>query len=152
MKKIAYLIMVLSAIFFCAQNVEAKTTLESMAEIEGVEYVYISKSMLGSVDILDAYNLGEVAGTLTSLEILSCDMVESENELNLIRKKLESIAKDMELMSKIKEDGESVAIYIQNNGNVMTQLLLIEDAVEEITVICLKGKIKEEALKSLTYF
>ena len=100
---------------------------------------------------MSAYNLGEVAASLTSLEILECDLVESEKELDIIREKLASITKEMVLMSKIKEDDETITIYTRKEGDVMTQMLLIVDAVEEISVIYLKGKINSEAIKNLSY-
>ncbi|MBE6314775.1 MAG: DUF4252 domain-containing protein [Bacteroidales bacterium] len=154
MKKVLNFIIVLCVVIFCSQDMKAKSALESIADIDGVEYIYISESMLGSMgcdQIMSAYNLGEVAASLTSLEILECDLVESEKELDLIREKLASITKEMLLMSKIKEDDETVTIYTRKEGDVTTQMLLIVDAVEEISVIYLKGKINSEAIKNLSY-
>ena len=54
-------------------------------------------------------------------------------------------------MSKIKEDDETITIYTRKERDVTTQMLLIVDAVEEISVIYLKGKINSEAIKNLSY-
>lgn len=154
MKKVLNFIIVLSAVVFCSQNINAKSPLESVADIDGVDYIYISESMLGAMgcnQIMSVYNLGDVAASLTSLEILECDLVESKKELDRIRKALSSMAKEMTLMSKIKEDGETVTIYARKEGDVMTQMLLVIDAVEEITAIYLKGNINGEAIKNLSY-
>ena len=154
MKKVLNLIIVLCLVIFCSQDMKAKSALESIADIDGVEYIYISKSMLDSMgcdQIMSAYNLGEVVASLTSLEILECDLVESEKELDIIRGKLALMTKEMVLMSKTKEDDETVTIYTRKEGDVTTQMLLIVDAVEEISVIYLKGKINREAIKNLSY-
>ena len=151
-------ILVLVSLFMMlmsSQQAKASVTLESMADIEGVEYIYISESMLKGMagnSMMNELNLGEITGDLKSLEVVSADMCEKEGDLKKIRQKVTSLAKDMELMSKMKEDGETVSVYIVKSGVLITRLLLVVDEWDSITIIYLQGKIDDTAIKNLTYY
>ena len=151
-------ILVLVSLFMMlmsSQQAKASVTLESMADIEGVEYIYISESILKGMagnSMMNELNLGEITGDLKSLEVVSADMCEKEGDLKKIRQKVTSLAKDMELMSKMKEDGETVSVYIVKSGVLITRLLLVVDEWDSITIIYLQGKIDDTAIKNLTYY
>lgn len=154
MKRILAVVLLFMLLVY-TQTAKASVTLESMADIEGVEYIYISESMLKGMvgnSMMNELNLCDITGDLKSLEVVSADMCEKEGDLKKIRQKILSMAKDMELMSKMKEDGETVSVYIVKRGVTITKLMLVVDEWDSITIIYLQGKIDDSAIKNLKYY
>ncbi|MBQ1184413.1 MAG: DUF4252 domain-containing protein [Muribaculaceae bacterium] len=153
MKK--HILTLIFAALFCVSNAYATKEFEDLAEIEGVDYIYISKAMLknvSEVSILDGFDLGHITSSLSSLEILECDLCDTQKDLNKIRKTITKFASNMELLTKTKEEGTTVYIYSRSDKGNMTDLLIVEDEETEVYVIYIKGDIDEKAIKGLSIF
>jgi hypothetical protein len=101
---------------------------------------------------LDGFDLGHITSSLSSLEILECDLCDTQKDLNKIRKAITKFASNMELLTKAKEEGTTVYIYSRSNKGNMTDLLIVEDEETEVYVIYIKGDIDEKAIKELSIF
>ncbi len=126
--------------------------LEKYADMDEVTYVQITKSMLrlfpkmtGEVNGLE---LGDVAGKLELIQILTCDEGETTAKL---RKDLAAVnAKNgYEQMMFVKEDGEKTSIYFKEWKKARNELLLVQDEKDDVTVISIVGDITPEDVNGL---
>lgn len=127
--------------------------LEEISEIKDVEVTYITKSMLQSMGAarikVSGLNLSKIAMELTSLQILTVE----DKSVSKVRTKLKGVRKidALELIMKLKEDGELTELYGEkgSNGNYK-KLLLIVDEGDELVVVYMKGSIGKNCFDEMT--
>lgn len=142
-------IMVLS---FFVSNANGAETLEDLSEIDGVEYIYISESTLRSMGYgIDLYGIDilHAASSLTDLEVITCD---HPIGIKKIKAKIVPFVKRLNLLSKIKDDSESVEIYGKSQGKYYNKMMVIVDEDGEYVIVYMQGKIDPVILKGLTYY
>ena len=127
-------------------SVKAENSLSELSEIKGVEYIYISESMLNSMGGKAPIDMLSAISELRKVEILSC---ESSSSIQKVKSTVPKIVKGFELVSKVKDEEESISFYGIKSGKHYSELLLIIEESDEIVIIKLKGKIDASALKEL---
>ena len=123
---------------------------EKIAELDDVQYVYISESMLKNAALSDSPLIKTAlnSGSLESLEILTCDTADSHDKaLEMLRPSL----KNLKLMSKIKEDNKNIDIYCEKDGNRYSRLLILtrSHTKDQLSVVYLTGDFDLGILKSI---
>jgi len=143
-------ILTIALIFLCGISAPAQNNdFEKIANIPNVEYVYVSKSMLKSLESLD--NDGELnfirsTKELNSVEIISCDNAENIAEVN---EKLNEVANELELLSKVKSEHRNINIYGKRRGDGLSEILVISPAHDKVVAVFIKGNMDAETLKSI---
>lgn len=130
--------------------VAQESILNEISDMDGVTTVYLSKAMLGSMkgNKFGSINIGDIAGKLNSLEIISCN---NNTVIKKIRKETEVFkdASKYEQLIKIKEDGSNIVIYRKSKGKIATIIMLI-DNVNEYVIISMTGEISLQEIQNLT--
>lgn len=143
-------ILTIALIFLCGISATARNNdFEKIANIPNVEYVYVSKSMLKSLESLDndsELNFIRSAKELNSVEILSCDNAENIAEVN---EKLNEAANELELLSKVKSEHKNINIYGKRSGDGLSEILVISPAQDKVVAVFIKGNMDAETLKSI---
>ena len=143
-------ILTIALIFLCGISASARNNdFEKIASIPNVEYVYVSKSMLKSLESIDndsELNFIRSAKELNSVEILSCDNAENIAEVN---EKLNEAANELELLSKVKSDNKNINIYGKRHGDGLSEILVISPAQDKVVAVFMKGNMDAETLKSI---
>lgn len=152
MKSTVRKIVIVALALFASLAVKAQSlSLEEASNIKGVTSVYVSKMMLsqmGSMNLGDA-RIDAIASYLTSVEIVIAEDKVCADKLRQATNKLTKTP-GVEVLTKIKEDDENVAIYGKMNGNVYEAVLLITDDEEDLVVILVTGKIPLDKIAELT--
>lgn len=127
--------------------------LEEIAEMDNVEVVYITKSMLQTMSSTNinvgGINLSKIAKDLNSLQILTI----KGNAVEKSRNKIKSIRKNnrMETVMTIKDGKERTDVYgIKSYASNYSKLLMSIDETKEITVIYMKGNMGSACFEELT--
>ena len=154
MKRTIYILLL--AVFGILSATAENNFIEKFANQKGVTYVNISKALLnmmpeGQIDA-EGLNLKAVINELDRIQILTCE----DNEALITQMRKESIvfqkAPNEELM-KVKDDGETVAFYVQpkTDKKIKELIMLVDDGdCGEFTVIRLLGDISITHLQELT--
>ncbi|MBE6311383.1 MAG: DUF4252 domain-containing protein [Bacteroidales bacterium] len=139
--------------FFPVLADQHEKIINEISEINDVEAVYITKSMLNSIGNnnikIGNLNISKIINGLSSIYVLSID----GNSLQRARKKLQTIknSKGMEVIMRLKEDNERTDILGKklNNGNFSSILMTIDEG-DEITVVYIIGNIDKNCLAELS--
>lgn len=139
--------------FFPVLADQHEKIINEISEINDVEAVYITKSMLNSIGNnnikIGNLNISKIINHLSSIYVLSID----RNSLQRARKKLQTIknSKGMEVIMRLKEDNERTDILGKklNNGNFSSILMTIDEG-DEITVVYIIGNIDKNCLAELS--
>lgn len=147
------LIIIVVAIFATNLTANAQSlSLEEASNIKGVTSVYVSKMMLsqiGDSKLVGGVSIENIASYLNSVEIVIAEDKNCADKLRQITNKL-SKHPGVELLTKIKEDGENVVIYGKMNGNIYEAILLMVDDGEDLVVILVTGNIPLDKITELT--
>ncbi len=148
MNKLNYKSILIAFVFLCIGSFSSKaeSSLNALSDIKGVEYIYISESMLNSMGGKAPVEMLSAISGLTSVEIL---VTESETSMSRIKNCIPEIVKGLKLESKVKDEDESVSFYGVKSGKFYSELLMIMEEDDEIVIIKLKGKIDTAAIKEL---
>ena len=143
-------ILAIMAVLLCGAGAMAQNSdFERIARIPNVEYVYISKSMLKSLEPLDsAGELSFIHSTkdLNSIEILSCDDAENVAE---VKSMLADATDDLELLSKVKSGQKNIDVYGKRQGDGLSEMMVISPTAEKVVAVFIKGYMDAETLKSI---
>ena len=146
----------LLAVFGILSATAENNFIEKFANQKGVTYVNISKALLnmmpeGQIDA-EGLNLKAVINELDRIQILTCE----DNEALIPQMRKESIVfqkAPYEELMKVKDDGETVAFYVQpkTDKKIKELIMLVDDGdCGEFTVIRLLGDISITHLQELT--
>ena len=154
MKQTIYILLL--AVFGILSATAENNFIEKFANQKGVTYVNISKALLnmmpeGQIDA-EGLNLKAVINELDRIQILTCE----DNEALIPQMRKESIVfqkAPYEELMKVKDDGETVAFYVQpkTDKKIKELIMLVDDGdCGEFTVIRLLGDISITHLQELT--
>ena len=154
MKRTIYILLL--AVFGILSATAENNFIEKFANQKGVTYVNISKALLnmmpeGQIDA-EGLNLKAVINELDRIQILTCE----DNEALIPQMRKESIVfkkAPYEELMKVKDDGETVAFYVQpkTDKKIKELIMLVDDGdCGEFTVIRLLGDISITHLQELT--
>ena len=146
MKRTIYILLL--AVFGILSATAENNFIEKFANQKGVTYVNISKALLnmmpeGQIDA-EGLNLKAVINELDLIQNLTSE----DNEALIPQIRKESI-----LFKKVKDDGETVAFYVQpkTDKKIKELIMLVDDGdCGEFTVIRLLGDISITHLQELT--
>lgn len=136
------------SLFTHAQN----SCFDKYADLDGVTSVYISKAMLSLMPDMqtEGINIGEVAGKLDYIQILSTEKPETIEKL---KKEAECINPKngyKELM-RINDNGEKITIYIKQNQKEQNEFVLLNSEEKAFTVIVMTGNLSLEEIRHIVH-
>lgn len=152
-------ILVIAAFLLLSTAIFAQTgrsIYNKYSEEKDVSAVYISPAMFRLIGKLPDMNLGgEEDVNLTSL-IKSLDgfyLIDSDNQdvnagLEADFKRFVNGGK-YELLMEVKEEGETVTLYIISNDKTVTSFVMLAKEGDECTFICMDGQMSKEDLEKL---
>ncbi len=153
MKNIIKLTVIAIAILTSSVSISAQIgTLENLLKIDGVTSVYISKAMLsiiGANNLNLDDNISAIANDLNSIEIYNIENKKAIEQSRPIIAKLSSTP-GLEILTRINEDNESTIIYGKQTNKVFSQILIVVDESDEISIINLTGNIPLDKISELT--
>lgn len=152
MRRLVLMMMIL----FCGVTFVAGAqdkTIEKISEMDDVDATYITKSMLrnmatGNISI-NGMNISRIAKDLTGLQVLYVEKKSVAKARNLL-KPLKNTG-DMEVILKIKDDGERTELFGKKNrsGNY-SQLLFTVDEGDAMTIVYITGNVSQESFSELS--
>ncbi len=124
---------------------------ERLADIKGVEVVYISKSLLGMMPNMNmpGINIGNVAAKLEGLQIFSA---EQKNAVKSLKSESDRLVKNgkYETAMFVKDDDSKTVFYIKKISNKQSEMLMVTEEPSEITVIRFLGNFTMQDIQDLT--
>lgn len=123
---------------------------EKYADMDGVTSVFISKSMLNMMPNMKAegVNIGEVAGKLDNIQILSTEKADIiskiRNEFNHINSR-----NGYEELMRVNDEGEKTTIYLKKEKNGKKEFILLNNQKKEFTIILIRGNLSMEEIKNI---
>ncbi|MCH4156565.1 MAG: DUF4252 domain-containing protein [Muribaculaceae bacterium] len=129
--------------------------LDKISDMDGVTTVYLTKPMLRSLvgrtisgqlsHSSSGINLGNIVGSLNSLQILSVD--DNKSLVGKVRDMLQDVGNGLDLLMKMKDsDGSKTVMYGKKVGDVITYAIMIVDDKDEINIISFSGEVTMKAL------
>jgi len=124
---------------------------DKLADIKGVEVVYISKSLLGMMPKMNmsGVNIGSVASKLTGLQIFTAEKGGAFKTLKSESGKLVKKGK-YETVMFVKDDDSKTVFYLRKLDDKESELLMITEEPSEISVIRLMGSFTIKDIQGLT--
>lgn len=135
-------------------NANPTKAINEISEMDGVTSVYISKAMLslfggGVGQQISGVNIADIAGSLNSINIIEIENKATiDKAKNIIRRIINS--KQLELLTRIKDQNDNVNIYASVQGNITQYLLMVTDSQDELVLIYLEGDIPLDKIAKLT--
>jgi UDP-N-acetyl-D-mannosaminuronate dehydrogenase len=93
-------------------------------------------------------NVGNLAGRLECIQILSSDSTEIIKQLRKETKDVNTKSGYEELM-RIRDDGERVNIYFKEKKNKKNEFVLIADESDEYTIISIVGELTLQEMQEM---
>ena len=125
---------------------------DKYAEMEGVTYVYITKSMLslfpkGQASV-NGVNIGNIASHLDNIQILSAD---EQPIIDKLRKETSVIntRNGYEELMRVREDGEKITIYFKDGKKDKKEFVLLMDEKDEFTIISIVGDLTLQEIQGI---
>ena len=142
------LLLALSTLFCRAQQ----SFFDKYAEMDDVTSVYITKSMLSMFPDMsgkvNGVNLGNIAGRLDNIQILSCEKPAIIEQLRKETKDINTRNGYEELM-RIREDGEKTTIYFKEQKKGNNEFVLLVDEKDEFTIISIVGSVTLKEIQGM---
>lgn len=124
---------------------------DKLADIKGVEVVYISKALLGLMPkmTMSGVNIGSVAAKLDGLQIFTA---EGGGALKTLKSESGKLVKKgkYETVMFVKDDDSKTVFYLKKMDNRQSELLMVTEEPSEISVIRLMGNFTIKDIQSLT--
>lgn len=139
----------------CAFAQDGKSFYQKYSDYPNVSAVYISPAMFRLIGKLPEIDLGtgevnvsSIVKSLNGFYLIDSENADINDKIKKDADKLVSGGK-YELLLEAKDDGDIVHIYTVGDDNVINNLVMIASEPNEITCICLDGKILREDLEKL---
>jgi len=124
---------------------------EKLADIKGVEVIYISKSLLGMMPNMNmpGVDIGNVAGKLQGLQIYSA---EQKNAVKALKNESDKLLKNgkYETVMFVKDDDSKTVFYLKKISNKQSEMLMVTEEPKEIKVIRFLGNFSMQDIQELT--
>ena len=141
--------------FICASAQDGKHIYMKYSDEPNVSAVYVSPAMFRLIGKLpdiqagdDDVNLTPVVQALTGLYIISSENPDLNGRLAKdVRKFIDKGT--YELLMEAKEDGEKMTMYTCGDERTVTSFIMLAEDGEEITFICLDGKLDRTKLEEI---
>lgn len=120
--------------------------------MKGVSVVYISKAMLGmmpNMGNMPGINIGNVAGKLESMYVISAESKSSAESLNKATTKLLSNG-TYETLMMVKDDDSLVNFYLKKGEKSNSEILMVTKESDEVTIIRFIGSFTLQDIQNLT--
>lgn len=138
---------------------EAKETKQSqgdifnkLADIKGVEVVYISKALLGMMPQMNlsgrGVNIKDIAGKLEELQIVSA---EQKNAVKTLKSEISKLLKSekYETIMFVKDDNSKTVFYQKKYDKNKSELLMISEEESEMRIIRFVGNFSVKDIQSI---
>lgn len=130
-----------------------KGLFEKFCDMKDVTSVYISKAMIDSNAYLHASDvfIGKVKGQLNSVQTMSSM---HEEVIKQMRKEYQSLLQSSkyELLMKQKNTTKNTTFYMRKNGDVVKELIMIEDGKAKFKVVYLEGDMTLKDIQQIMMF
>lgn len=140
------LLLSLCSLFTYAQD----SYFDKYADMEGISSVYISKAMLNLMPNMKAegINIGEVAGKLDNIQILS---TEKPGLIESLKKETAHISKNngYEELMRINDEGERTTIFLKQKKDGKKEFVLINSEKDEFTIIIITGNLTLQEIQNM---
>jgi UDP-N-acetyl-D-mannosaminuronate dehydrogenase len=97
---------------------------------------------------INGVNVGNLAGRLEYIQILSSDSTEIIKQLRKETKDVNTKNGYEELM-RVRDDGERVNIYFKEKKNKKNEFVLIADESDEYTIISIVGELTLQEMQEM---
>jgi hypothetical protein len=153
MKNIIFVIAIgLMPVFSMAQNPNVKAFYDKYMDYENVTNVSLQGWVLKmAANFSDDENGEKILQKITKLRVMVME------EQNLVSKNdyqslVKSIEKDrFEKLMQIREGGEKIDFFIQEDGDQISNLLMLINGDDEFILVSLEGNLKFSDLKELNF-
>lgn len=123
---------------------------DKFADMDGVTSVYISKAMLSMMPNMktEGINIGEVAGKLDNIQILSC---EKADLIPKIKKEIEYInpKNGYEELMRVNDAGDKTTIYLKKDKNGKKEFVLLSGEKKEFTIVVITGDLSLQEIQRI---
>ncbi len=155
MKRIITVAVILLSLLINAYAQNGRSIYQEYSDAKGISAVYISPSMfrlIGKIPDIEAgdgnINLTPIIRSLNGLYILSSENAEINGKLSKDVDRFIASGK-FELLMEAKEDGEKVTMFTSGDEKTVTSFVLFSDDGEELTFICIDGKMDRAQLEDI---
>lgn len=124
-----------------------------LADIKGIEMVYISKSLLGMMPDMELsssnVDISSIAGKLEELQIFS---TEQKNAINTLRKEANELIKKgkYETIMFVKDDESKTAFYFKKHDKSKSEMLMVSEEEDEMILIRFTGNFSVKDIQEIT--
>ena len=140
-------------------SMELKETKQShsdlfnkLADIKGVEVVYISKALLGMMPEMDlsssGVNIGNIARKLEELQIFSA---EQKNAVKTLKSEANKLIKNgkYETVMFVKDDDSKTVFYLKKYDKNKSEMLMVSEEDNEMTLIRFMGNFSVKDIQNI---
>ena len=145
--------LLLAAVAASAQN--GRSIYQKYSDAENVSAVYISPAMfrlIGKIPDLNLegenLNLGPLIQSLSGFYLLSSENSEINSRLKADTDRFLRNG-NFEMLMETKDSGQTVGMYTVGDEKVITAFVMIAQEAEELTFICLDGKMDRQDVETL---
>lgn len=135
-------------------SAQSAQIINKISNMDGVTSVYISKTMLSMFGSnvctnVPGVEMSDIVSSLNSIEILN---VEERDVIVKVKSLIDKLPTDktLEVLAKIKDDGEVVTIYGKPNGVSLSHLVLVVEESDELVIIYMTGDIPLDKISTLS--
>ena len=130
-----------------------KGLFEKFGDMKDVTSVYISKTMIESNAYLHTSDvfIGKVKGQLNSVQTMSSM---NEEVIKQMRKEYQSLLQSSKykLLMKQKNTTKNATFYMRKSGDVVKELIMIEDGKAKFKVVYLEGDMTLKDIQQIMMF
>lgn len=149
---IVFIVLCLSPLFLKAQNGNVKAFYDKYMGYENVTNVSLQGWVLKmAADFADEETGEQLLKKITKLRVMVMDdqnLVSKNDYQNLVK----GIKKDrFEKLMEIKDGGERIDFFIQEDGDEISNLLMLINGADEFILVSLEGNLKFSDLKELNF-
>ena len=147
MKKIFVLLL-----FACSLvQLQAQALFDKLSREKDVSTVYVSKALLSMMPKIGSADtdIKSISNKLTQIEIYT---TKSGKAIKLIQAEMKSLYNNRhyERIMQVKENGENVIFFAEQQGNNFKDLIMFVESSQEYTVIRLMGTFTPDDIQKVT--
>lgn len=151
MKAIRYLLTILVVTISGFAAMAQNSIIDEITDMNGVSSIYISKTMLSKMkpSMIGDKRIAAIAHELSSITIIEIEKVSTNTKIAQKISQLKS-SPELELLTKIKDNGENTSIYAKQQGEKISMVILLVEEKKDINIIVLTGNISLKSISALT--
>lgn len=151
MKAIRYLLTILVVTISGFAAMAQNSIIDEITDMNGVSSIYISKTMLSKMkpSMIGDKRIAAIAHELSAITIIEIEKASTNTKIAQKISQLKNTT-ELELLTKIKDNGENTSIYAKQQGEKITMVILLMEEKKDINIIVLTGNISLKSISALT--